>query len=102
MGTVVKAYKHGNLASKPIALKIVRKEKFKKHPKFEKWMHREIKVHKYLSDNIPKGVVNLYDVLENDKYIVMVMELCELRTIVEYMYSKPDERLSEEEARYIF
>jgi hypothetical protein len=39
-GTVVRAYPHGDLRSKPFALKIIRKAKLT--GKFLKWMYREI------------------------------------------------------------
>ena len=42
-------------------------------------------MHKFLSRNINDGIVKLYEVLENDKYIVMVMELCEMGNIAEYV-----------------
>lgn len=46
-GTVVKAYRHGDVRSMPVALKIVRKSKLT--GRFRKWMHREIEVHSELS-----------------------------------------------------
>ena len=46
-GTVLRAYEYGNLASKPVALKIVRKSNLT--GKFKKWMYREIAVHQELS-----------------------------------------------------
>lgn len=67
MGTVVRAYKHGNLTQKPVALKIVRKEKLTGHKgKFKKWMCREIKVHEKLTQlfaddfAMTSSVVKLY------------------------------------------
>ena len=52
MGTVVRAYYLGDLRAKPVALKIVRKTRLT--GKFAKWMPREIKVHKELSDALSK------------------------------------------------
>lgn len=42
MGTVVRTFRHGNLASKPLALKIIRKDKLvegiEQDGRFGKWM----------------------------------------------------------------
>ena len=41
----------------------------------------------------------MYEVLENRKYIVMVMDLCEGGTLVDYTEELPEMRISELEAR---
>ena len=48
MGTAVRAFKHGNLQM-PVVLKIIRQAKLSADPKLNKWMRREIAVHRELS-----------------------------------------------------
>ena len=81
LGTVVRAYPRGNMCGQLVALKIIRKVSVSSI-KYATAMKQEIYVHKKLSEQIPRvkgqpNVVQLYQVLENDKYIVLVMEYCE-------------------------
>ena len=77
MGTAVRAFKHGNLEM-PVVLKIIRQSKLT-DPMRNKWMKREISVHSQLTENL--GIVKLYEVLDNAKYLVMVLEYCKLGSI---------------------
>ena len=70
-------------------------------------MYREILVHQELTRLMPRQigvptVVKLYEVLENSKYIVMVLELCGMGTFENYLRTKEGKRLDEVEARSLF
>ena len=110
LGTVVRAYKFADLESTPYALKIIRKSKLDKT--FHKWVQREITIQQDLTKAFCKksaarkssspqaSIVKLHRVVENKKYIVMVMDLCEGGNLAEYLSEKePEMRLPELEAR---
>ena len=98
MGTAVRAYKYGNF-NLPVVLKIVRKTKLL-DDRWNRWMRREIEVHRAL--NKTEGIVKLYEIIENDKYLVLVLEHCELGELQQYIELKPGRKLLETEARNIF
>lgn len=81
-----------------VALKIYQKEKMKDIQR-QKSIRREIKIMKRI--NHP-NITKLYDVIETDTQVVLVMEYISGGSTHGYLKSKPNRRIDENNARKIF
>jgi len=85
-------------SNKKVAMKIYKKYKLV-DPNRRKSVKREIKLMEKMKHN---SIVKLYEVIDTEKYVILVMEYVGGGSLHGYLKSKPNRRLDEKEARRIF
>jgi len=84
--------------NKKVAMKIYKKYKLL-DPNRRKSVKREIKLMEKMKH---PHIIRLYEVIDTDKYVILVMEYVGGGSLHGYLKSKPKRRLEEHEARRIF
>lgn len=85
-------------SNKKVAMKIYNKEKLME-PNRRRSVRREIKL---LEKMQCKHVIRLYEVIDNRKYVILVMEYVPGGSLHGYLKTQPNKRLVETEAKRVF
>jgi MAP/microtubule affinity-regulating kinase len=85
-------------SNKKVAMKIYKKYKLEE-PNRRKSVKREIKLMEKMKH---KHIIQLYEIIDTHKYVILIMEYVGGGSLHEYIKSKPNRRLEENDAKRIF
>lgn len=73
-------------SNRKIAIKVIDKTRVVRSPQREK-VNLEIELHEFLATGHP-NIVNFENSFENGKYICLILELCERKSVAQYLRNK--------------